>query len=48
MSVDTLRATFKEYCLRKLGKPVIEIDVDDDQVDNRVLLETDSEIVKNE
>jgi hypothetical protein len=30
------RATFKEYCLRRLGKPVIEINVDDDQVDDRV------------
>lgn len=36
MAVPTSRATFKEYCLRKLGKPVIEINVDDDQVDDRV------------
>jgi hypothetical protein len=36
MSVPTSRATFKEYCLRKLGKPVIEINVDDDQVDDRI------------
>jgi hypothetical protein len=36
MAVPTSRSTFKEYCLRKLGKPVIEINVDDDQVDDRV------------
>ena len=30
------RNEFKEYCLRKLGKPVIEINVDDDQVEDRV------------
>ena len=32
----TTRADFKEYCLRKLGKPVIEINVDDDQVEDRI------------
>lgn len=36
MAVPATRAEFKEYCLRKLGKPVIEINVDDDQVDDRV------------
>ena len=36
MAVPTSRATFKEYCLRKLGKPVIEINVDDDQIDDRI------------
>ena len=36
MSVPSSRDSFKEYCLRKLGKPVIEINVDDDQVDDRV------------
>ena len=36
MATPTSRATFKEYCLRSLGKPVIEINVDDDQVDDRV------------
>jgi hypothetical protein len=30
------RTAFKEYCLRSLGKPVIEINVDDTQVDDRV------------
>jgi len=36
MAVPTTRATFKEWCLRKLGKPVIEINVDDDQVEDRI------------
>lgn len=36
MSVPASRAEFKEYCLRSLGKPVIEINVDEDQVDDRV------------
>lgn len=36
MAVPTTRAAFKEYCLRKLGKPVIEINVDDDQVEDRI------------
>lgn len=35
MARDT-REEFKEYCLRKLGKPVIEINVDDDQVEDRI------------
>lgn len=36
MAVPTTKAEFKAYCLRKLGAPVIEINVDDDQVDDRV------------
>jgi hypothetical protein len=36
MAVPTSRSEFKEYCLRKLGKPVIEINVDDDQIDDRI------------
>lgn len=30
------RKQFKDYCLRKLGFPVIEINVDEDQVDDRI------------
>jgi len=30
------RDSFKQYCLRALGAPVIEINVDDDQVDDRI------------
>lgn len=36
MAVPTTRAEFSEYCLRSLGKPVIEINVDEDQVDDRI------------
>ena len=36
MSVPNSRATFKQYCLRRLGRPVIEINVDDDQVEDRI------------
>ena len=36
MALPTTRSTFKEYCLRTLGKPVIEINVDDDQVEDRI------------
>jgi hypothetical protein len=36
MAVPTTRQTFKDYCLRKLGYPVIEINVDDDQVEDRI------------
>ena len=36
MSRPTSKATFKEHCLRRLGKPVIEINVDEDQLDDRV------------
>lgn len=36
MAIPASRDEFKEYCLRKLGKPVIEINVDDDQVDDRI------------
>jgi hypothetical protein len=32
----TNRQTFKEYCLRKLGFPTIEINLDDDQVEDRI------------
>jgi len=32
----TNRTNFKEYCLRRLGFPVIEINVDDDQVEDRI------------
>jgi hypothetical protein len=36
MATPSTRAQFKTYCLRKLGFPVIEINVDDDQVDDRI------------
>ena len=36
MALPEDREEFKQYCLRKLGKPVIEINVDDDQVEDRI------------
>lgn len=36
MAVPVNRDAFKEYILRRLGDPVIQINVDDDQVDDRV------------
>ena len=36
MAQPTTRAEFTEWCLRKLGKPVIEINVDADQVSDRI------------
>ena len=36
MATPSSRATMKEYCLRRLGKPVIEINIDDDQMDDRI------------
>ena len=32
----TTRETLKQYCLRALGKPVIDINVEDDQVEDRI------------
>lgn len=36
MPAINTRQTFKDYCLRKLGHPVIQINVDDDQVEDRI------------
>lgn len=38
MAITTVnsRATLIDYCLRKLGHPVIEINVDEDQLDDRI------------
>jgi hypothetical protein len=36
MAKPNSRQTFIDYCLRSLGAPVVEINVDDDQVDDRV------------
>ena len=36
MAQPTTKADFKEFCLRKLGKPVIDINVSTEQVDDRV------------
>jgi hypothetical protein len=36
MAKPTTRKQFKEYCLRRLGWPVIDINVDEDQVEDRI------------
>ena len=36
MAAPNTRQTLIDYCLRSLGAPVIEINVDDDQVDDRI------------
>jgi len=36
MATPTSRSQLKDYCLRKLGFPVIDINVDDDQLEDRI------------
>ena len=36
MAQPTSRTEFKDYCLRKIGFPVIEVNVEDMQVEDRV------------
>ena len=36
MAIPTSKSTFKEYCLRNLGKGAIDINVTDDQADDRI------------
>jgi len=36
MATPTTRTEFKKYCLRELGHPVVEINVDEDQVQDRI------------
>jgi hypothetical protein len=36
MAAPATRQEFKDYCLRRLGHPVIQINVDDDQVEDRI------------
>ena len=36
MAIPNTRTTLKDYCLRNLGKPVIDINVDGDQVEDRI------------
>lgn len=36
MAIPTNREEMKEYALRRLGKPVININVSDDQIDDRI------------
>lgn len=36
MALPTNREEFKEYCLRRLGKPVLDINVADNQIEDRI------------
>jgi hypothetical protein len=36
MATVTTREQLKDYCLRRLGAPVIEINIDDDQIEDRI------------
>ena len=36
MATPTTKATLLSYCKRQLGYPVVEINVDDDQIDDRI------------
>ena len=36
MAQPSSRSELKEYCLKQLGKPVLEINVDDDQIDDLI------------
>ena len=36
MAKPTTRKQFKDYCLRRLGWPVIDINVDEDQIEDRI------------
>jgi hypothetical protein len=36
MAGPASRSELKDYCLRKLGFPVIDINVDDDQLEDRI------------
>ena len=36
MARPTSRATLIDYCLRRLGAPVLEVNVDDDQIEDRI------------
>lgn len=36
MAVPSTREAFKSYCLRRLGEPVIDVNVDDEQVEDRI------------
>jgi len=36
MAQPSTRTQLKDYCLRKLGFPVVDINVDDDQLDDRI------------
>ena len=36
MAIPTTKSTLKEYALRRLGKPVLEVNISDDQADDAI------------
>lgn len=36
MAVPATREAFKDYCMRRLGYPVVDLEVDDEQVEERI------------
>ena len=36
MAKPTTRTELADYCLRALGAPVVEINIDDDQIEDRI------------
>ena len=36
MAVPSTRSAFKEYCLKRLGKPVIDINIDEERCEVRI------------
>lgn len=36
MAIPNTRDEFTEYCLRRLGHPVIEINIDDEQLEDNI------------
>ena len=36
MAIPATREQHKQYCLRNLGSPVIDINVDDEQLEDRI------------
>ena len=36
MAIPNSKTTLKSWCKRRLGYPVVDINVDDDQIDDRI------------
>ena len=36
MANPTSREELKQYCLRRLGSPVVDVNVDDEQLEDRI------------
>ena len=47
MAVPSTREAFKNYCLRRLGEPVIDVNVDDEQDIHKLAEVIGLKVVKN-